>query len=103
MIPELQEASGQRVDIQSISANLFPLFVEAKGVKVYDGSGKNILTVKRAKGYIGLSEILSRHISLRRLVIDEPEISTNRQQLEEMIKSVKRYLEKEKRRRSRSK
>ena len=96
MIPELQEASGQRVDIRSVSANLFPLFIEAKGVKVYDRSGKNILTVKRAKGYIGLSEILSRHISLRRLVIDEPEISTNRQQLEEMIKSVKRYLEKEK-------
>ncbi len=96
LIPELQEASGQRVDIRSISANLFPLFIEAKGVKVFDGSGKNILTVKRAKGYIGLSGILSRHISLRRLVIDEPEISTNRQQLEEMIKSVKRYLEKEK-------
>ena len=53
------------------------------------------LIAKKVKGYVELSGLLSRHLSIQRLVIKEPDISTNREQLDEVIKSVKTYLEKE--------
>ncbi|MEW6213681.1 MAG: translocation/assembly module TamB domain-containing protein, partial [Nitrospirota bacterium] len=98
ILPELETASGQRVIAQKIYINIFPLFIEAKGLKVFDENGNRILFANRVKGYLEPSGLLDRHLSIRRLVINNPDISTNSEQLELVIKSVKAYLEKERRR-----
>jgi hypothetical protein len=95
ILPELAAVFGQKVIAQKIYINLFPLFIEAKGLKVFDEAGNRILISKRVKGYIDLSGLLSRNLYIQRLVIKEPDISTNREQLEKIINSVKTYLEKE--------
>ncbi len=95
ILPELEAASGKRVLAQKIYINIFPLFIEARGLKVFDEDGNRIVTASRIKGYVELPGLLTRHLSIRRLVIKGTEISTNREQLDEIIKSIKTYLEKE--------
>jgi len=95
IFPELEAASGQRVVAQKIYINLLPLFIEAKGLKVFDENGNKIVTTDRVKGYIDLSGLLRRQISIQRLVIRKPDISTNREQLGTIIENAQKYLEKE--------
>jgi hypothetical protein len=57
--PELEALTGRKVITQKIFINLFPLFAEAKDIKVFDDKGERILTVKRAKAYIDLSGPIS--------------------------------------------
>ncbi|MBM4129067.1 MAG: hypothetical protein FJ243_02980, partial [Nitrospira sp.] len=52
ILPELEAAFGQNVIVQKIHVNIFPLFIEAKGIKVFDESGDRILSAKRVKGYV---------------------------------------------------
>ena len=94
ILPELQAAFGQKVIVQKIYINIFPLFIEAKGLKVFDEDGNRILIANRVKGYVELSGLLSKRLSIQRLVIKEPDISTNREQLDEVIKVSKHISEK---------
>ena len=95
VVPELESMTGQRVAVGAIHINLFPLFIDAKKLKVSDREGKDVLIANRAKGYLSLTGLLSRQLTIRRLVITEPGISTNRRQVEEIVGNIKAYLEKE--------
>jgi hypothetical protein len=90
--PELEALTGRKVITQKIFINLFPLFAEAKDIKVFDDKGERILTVKRAKAYIDLSGFLNGNLVMRRLVISEPQFSTDRKQAEEIVAHVRSYL-----------
>jgi hypothetical protein len=96
ILPELSDASGQKVAAEKIYINLFPLFVEAKGLKVLNADGSSIVSAGRVKGYVNLTGLLGRQIVIRRLAVDSVDISANRQKIEEIIRNVKTYLEKEK-------
>jgi translocation and assembly module TamB len=96
IIPELEAASGLKIDVQKLYLNPFPLFIAAKGVHVTDEQGKNLADVKTVKGYINFSMILRKQISIQRLVIDEPVISSNKFRLEEIIRNIQTYLERKK-------
>jgi len=98
ILPELEATFGQKVIAQKIYINIFPLFIEAKGLKVFDEDGNRILITNRVKGYFELSGLLRKRLSIKRLVIKEPDISTNGEQLDEIIKSVKTYIEKDRKR-----
>ncbi|MBI1810910.1 MAG: translocation/assembly module TamB domain-containing protein [Nitrospirae bacterium] len=95
ILPELENMTGRKVIAQSIYLNLFPLFIEAKGVKLFDDEGNRVLTVDRIKGYPMLSAIRRKKIALKRIVLKEPELWTDREQAEDIIKRVKEYLSKE--------
>ncbi|MEW6109280.1 MAG: translocation/assembly module TamB domain-containing protein [Nitrospirota bacterium] len=95
ILPELELASGKNIIAKKIYINIFPLFIEAKGLKVFDENGERIIYANRVKAYIDLSGLLNRNIKIRRLVIKEPEITADRKQIEEILKNVKTYLEKE--------
>ncbi|MDP1759041.1 MAG: hypothetical protein Q8K77_04520, partial [Thermodesulfovibrionales bacterium] len=95
ILPELENMTGRKVIAQSIYLNLFPLFIEAKGVKLFDDEGNRVLTVDRIKGYPKLSAIRRKKIALKRIVVKEPELWTDREQADDIIKRVKEYLSKE--------
>ena len=95
ILPELETALKQKVIAKKIYVNIFPFFVEAKDLKVFDEDGKRIIYAKRVKGYIQPLRLLSKRISIRRLVIKEPIISTDRERIDDLIKNFKAYLEKE--------
>ncbi|MBI4690808.1 MAG: translocation/assembly module TamB domain-containing protein [Nitrospirae bacterium] len=95
ILPELENMTGCKVIAHRVYLNLFPLFVEAKGLKVFDDGGNRVLTADKVKAYVGLSGIMRRELILRRLVIKEPDISTDRDQLDAVIERVKTYLARE--------
>jgi len=95
ILPELEDMFGQRVIANKIYINIFPLFIEAKELKIFTEDGDRIVFANRVKGYIDLSGLLSKRLFIRRLVIKDPQISARRVQVDEVIKHVRAYLAKE--------
>ncbi|HYA27155.1 MAG TPA: hypothetical protein VEE82_04075, partial [Thermodesulfovibrionales bacterium] len=94
ILPELAAATGREVIAQQMSLNLFPLFVDAREVKVY-GKGREILSVSQIKGYIEISGLLRKELVVRRLVVRNPEIKGEAPELAEMWENVKKYLKRD--------
>src|SRR5512135_933404 len=57
ILPELELMVGRKVIAQQIYVNLFPLFVEAKGLKIFDDKGERIFLAQRVKAYLDLTGI----------------------------------------------
>jgi hypothetical protein len=95
LLPEIGAASGHRVVAQRISVNLFPLFVDAREIEVFDTGGKKLIVVPRTKAYIDLIGLLQKHIIVRRLVMKEPVIETERRQIDEILENIRAYSGKE--------
>lgn len=94
ILPKLEAATGRSIIAKKIYINIFPLFIEARGLKVFDVNGERILFANRAKAYIELSGLLNKNIVIRRLVIKEPEIAASKEQIDEIIENVKAYAAK---------
>jgi translocation and assembly module TamB len=97
ILPELEVALQQKVIAKKIYINIFPLFIEAKDIKVFDEDGTRILFAKRVKGYIEPLGFIQKRISIRRLVIREPDLSSDKGHLDKIIENVNAYLKKESR------
>ncbi|GAB4482574.1 MAG: translocation/assembly module TamB domain-containing protein [Thermodesulfovibrionales bacterium] len=97
ILPEFEAALGQHVIAQKIYVNLFPLFIEAKGVKVYDEQGKRILLAKRVKAYVDLSGFLQREMRIRRLVLRDLALNTDDAQARKIREHLLAYLSQKKR------
>ncbi len=95
ILPELETATGRKFIAQKIYVNLFPLFVEIKGLKSFDDNGERIIEVQRVKGYIGLSGLIQKKVFIKRLVITEPNLRTDRKQIEDISANIKKYLAQE--------
>ncbi len=95
IVPELELATGQKLEAKKFSINILPLYIVAKDLIIKEPTGNTILSAKEVKAYASLSEIFNKRIILRRLVIEGPVIGVSKNKLEEIIKRVKAYLEKE--------
>lgn len=94
IIPEFEAVSGKRITLQKIYINIMPLFVEAKGLNVFDNDGTQILSASKVKGYIDVIKLLERNVSIQRLILKDPKISSSRSQIEEIIENVTTYSKK---------
>lgn len=94
ILPELSVATGKEVMAQKIYLNLFPLFVEAKDMRVFD-NGNEILHVPRVKAYIEMSGLLRKELVVRRLAVSKPDLKSDLSRLEEIVENVKKYLKME--------
>jgi hypothetical protein len=95
ILPELEAATGRKFIAQQIYINLFPLFAEIKGLKSFDENGEKILEIERVKGYIGLSGLIQKKITIKRLVLKKPELRANRKQIDEISANIRKYLAEE--------
>jgi translocation and assembly module TamB len=91
IVPEIETATGTTAEVLRMYVNLFPLYVEADGLTMADRKGGRILSVKKTKAYIDLSGFLGRRVDIRRLVIKDPEITTDRTHVREMIDKIRAY------------
>ena len=96
IIPELEAISGKKVSVDKIVLHLFPLSVEGKGIRVSDYNGRNFFTIEKAKAYVRAAELVYRKLSINRLAIHNPDITTDNKELDEIIKHVETYLQQEK-------
>ncbi|HYQ47846.1 MAG TPA: hypothetical protein VEP69_02160, partial [Thermodesulfovibrionales bacterium] len=94
ILPELEAATGKRVIASKIYINIFPFFVEAKDLKVFGDHGEKVLLAKRVKAYIELSGLFSRTLTIRRLVIREPVVLTDENEVKAIEQSIREYLAK---------
>lgn len=91
ILPEISAATGREVLAQKIYINLFPLFVEARELKVIE-KGNEIFYAPRVKGYINISGFFNREIILRRLAVRGPVLRTDAAQLNDIIEKIKGYI-----------
>lgn len=91
ILPELSSATGKEVLAQKIYINLFPFFVEARELRVFE-KGNEVFYAPRVKGYINISGFLNREIVLRRLAVKGPVLRTDAAQLNDIIEKVKEYI-----------
>ena len=94
LLPELEAATGKKVIASKIYINIFPLFIEAKDIKVFDEGGQRLFLAKRVKAYLGLSGLMSKTLTMRRLVVKEPRVQADEEQARAMEKSIREYLAK---------
>jgi len=95
LIPELKDLLGEDVTVDDITLDLFPLAVEADAIAVSDGAAGHIVSVERAKAYLGLGGVFTRTVYLHRLVLRGASVTAEREKIEEMITHVKAYLQRE--------
>lgn len=92
ILPELELVTGKKFMVQKIYLNVFPPFVEMKDLKVLDENGNKILTADRVKGYISLSGLFRKEIVIKKIVLKNPDVNTDREQMNEIIENVKEYM-----------
>jgi len=95
IIPELETVSGRKITIEKIYINIIPFFIEAKDLKAFADDGSAILTANKVRGYIDLLNLIERNISIQRLIFKDPQIISEREEIEEIINNIKTYSEKE--------
>lgn len=95
ILPELENISGKKVVAQKIQINLFPLFVEAKNIKVFDTDGERLLSAGRAKCYVKISGLLNRELLFQRIVVVKPEIWADKKKVDGIVQHVDEYLGKQ--------
>jgi hypothetical protein len=88
ILPELEMVTGKKVVAEDIYINIFPLFIEAKDLKIVDDNGQRILYARGVKAYMELAGFLSRNIVVRRLVVKEPEVASSREQINGLIEKI---------------
>ena len=91
VVPEIERATGTHVAIGKLYINLFPLYVEGRGLDVADHKGGKILSVDLAKAYIDLSGLFARRAEIRRLVIKDPEITTDAVHVRRIMEKIRAY------------
>jgi autotransporter translocation and assembly factor TamB len=70
---EIEAATGYQLMAERVIVNLFPFYVEARGVKVLDEKGQRTLTTRSVKVYVSLSRLLSKTLYIKRVVLVSPE------------------------------
>jgi len=92
ILPELEQMTGRKVIAGKIHINLFPLFIEMKDAKVSNEGGSVLLSVERTKGYVSLSGIFNKELTINRLVIRNSSLRADRAEIEEITENIKKYL-----------
>jgi hypothetical protein len=88
ILPVLEETTGKRVIIDKVVVNLFPFYLQARRVKVFDEEGSRLLWIRKMRAYIDLSGLFSGEVRIRRLMVAEPELTADQKALEKVIDLV---------------
>lgn len=91
ILKEISKSTGKQAIAGRFYVNLFPLFVGANDVKLFDEDGHRIVGLRSVKAYASLSNILGREIWITRLYLDAPEITLDAATLDEITANIKKY------------
>jgi hypothetical protein len=90
LIPVLENATRERIIIDKAVINLFPFYIQAKGFKVFDKDGNRLLWITKTRAYIDLLGLLSREIRIRKLTLNEPDLTLNEKDLQRIMENLKK-------------
>lgn len=67
------------VEIDRLTINLFPAYVDIKGFRIKDAGGLTLFSAQTARGYLSFTDILLRKkIDLRQVAVDDPQLTVLR-------------------------
>lgn len=67
------------VEIDRLTVNLFPAYVDVKGFHIKDAAGQTLFSAKTARGYLSFTDILLRKkVDLRQISVDDPQLTVSR-------------------------
>jgi translocation and assembly module TamB len=89
--PAMEDAIGEKIIIDKAVINLFPFYLQTKGLKVFDEEGNRLLWVTKMRAYVDVLRLFSREIRVRRLTVKEPNLTIGRERLEKILDSVRGY------------
>ena len=71
---EFESATGYQMTADKLYANIFPLYVGADNIKVFDESGETVFEAGNVKAYPELVPLLEKTISIKRMALTRPAI-----------------------------
>ncbi len=92
ILPELSRLSERRVTAERIYLNLFPLFLGVRNLMMYDGEGKETISVEKARLYIKIPPLFRREVDIAVISVDNLRYDTDLESLKAaglLIPSVK--------------
>ncbi|RJQ51377.1 MAG: hypothetical protein C4526_10355 [Nitrospiraceae bacterium] len=92
IIPALENVTGERVLIDKAVINLLPFYVQAKGLKVFDGDGNLLLRIVKSRVYIDLLGLLSKEIRIRKLTFKEPGLQSDEEDIRRVIGNIRKSM-----------
>jgi len=90
---EFEASTGFQLMADRVILNLFPLYLEAKEVKLLDEAGERALAAKSVKAYVSPGRLLARTIFIKRLVLNSPDASLTPERLNRIISLLKEKKE----------
>jgi hypothetical protein len=89
LLPEVQAALGRHVVVDKIVLNVFPVYLEAQGIRIFDEEGGEAASGERIKVYPALSGLLERRIDIQRVVLMRPVIDCTLEEVESIASNVR--------------
>jgi translocation and assembly module TamB len=86
--PVLEKVIGERIIIDRAVINLFPLYLQTKGFKVFDKEGNRLLWVTKMRAYVDVVSLFSGRLKIRRLTVREPNLTIEEEHLYKIIKRL---------------
>ncbi|MCK5139838.1 MAG: hypothetical protein KAQ85_08355, partial [Thermodesulfovibrionia bacterium] len=83
--PVLENAVGERIIIDKAVINLFPLYLQTKGFKVFDKEGNRLLWITKMRVYVDILGLFAHEMRIRRLTLTEPDLTIDKKHLEKII------------------
>ena len=91
-VPFLENVTGERVIIDKAAINLFPFYLQAKGVKLFDKNGNRILNISKTRVYIDVLGLFSKDIRIRRFYLMEPRLTSNEDDVKRIVENIAKSL-----------
>ena len=88
IVPQLENITRERVIIGQAAINLFPFYVQAKSVKVFDKEGNHLLWITKTRAYIDISGLFLKKVRIRKFWFKEPRLKISREELDKVIQNV---------------
>ncbi|MCI0468976.1 MAG: AsmA-like C-terminal region-containing protein, partial [Nitrospirae bacterium] len=92
LLSEIAMATGKSAEAERIYINPFPFYIGMKNMTLKDENGRRLLSISKAKGYIDIPRLLLKKAAVTRLLIKAPAIESNREDAEEIIKTISEYI-----------
>jgi hypothetical protein len=89
LIPVLENATRERILIDKAVINLFPFYVQGKGLKMFDTDGNRLLWITKTRVYIDVLGLLSKEIRVRKLTLLEPTATMGEHDLQRIVNNLK--------------
>jgi translocation and assembly module TamB len=89
-VPIIENVTRERVIIEKAAVNLFPFYLQAKGLKLIDRNGNRLLRITKSRVYIDVLGLFSKEIRIRKFYLNEPRLTAN----EDDVKRVAEHIEK---------